>query len=198
MQEKYEIFNVMKSGVQVIDRDFRYQFLNIELLRHIQKSPEEVIGIPMSKVFPGIEQTEIYQAIAETFETGRSRRILNEFVLVDGTIRHYDLRLSSVPDGVLIISDEIREEEDIEFYIESAWRHWKEQAESYQQTLRKVLDSSFAGVQYFKSIRCESGDIVDFEYIFSNEAACEIIGHTEEFLVGRRLLEVLPGHSANR
>lgn len=70
----------------------------------------------------------------------------------------------------------------------------KEESERFKVMLRKVLDSSLDGVQYFQALRDSSGTITDFEYIFSNKVACEIIQKNENEIIGKKLLETIPGH----
>ena len=60
--------------------------------------------------------------------------------------------------------------------------------------LSSVLNSSLDGIMAFASIRDAKGEIVDFEYLIANPASCEMTGKTVEELVGKRLLEVMPGH----
>ena len=47
------------------------------------------------------------------------------------------------------------------------------------------------------AVRDETGRIVDFEYQFANEAACAYDRLPADQLVGKRLLEILPGHKAS-
>ena len=84
---------------------------------------------------------------------------------------------------------------DIESKNEKINNLLKKQKNSLEMQLEKVLDSSLNGVQYFKSIRNEQNEIVDFEYVFSNKVACEIIQKDEDEIIGQRLLEVLPKHT---
>ncbi len=57
-----------------------------------------------------------------------------------------------------------------------------------------ILDSSLNGIMAFKAIRGEDHTITDFEYLLANRAVKDILGHSPEYLQGRRLLEVYPGH----
>lgn len=70
----------------------------------------------------------------------------------------------------------------------------QQKSEYLKTMLRKVLDSSLDGVQYFKALRDKTGKIFDFEFVFSNKIACKIIGKNEKQIVGKRLLETMPGH----
>ncbi len=60
--------------------------------------------------------------------------------------------------------------------------------------LKSILDSSLNGIMTFKSVRDTGNQIVDFEWIFSNDVAGDIVGKKTEQLIGSRLLELLPGN----
>ena len=65
-----------------------------------------------------------------------------------------------------------------------------------QERFRVFQELSLDGFNVFRSIRDES-KIVDFEWEYVNPAAAKILHSTPEALVGKRLLEVLPGHKDN-
>ncbi|MBD2232968.1 PAS domain S-box protein [Phormidium tenue] len=66
-----------------------------------------------------------------------------------------------------------------------------------EMQLASVLNSSLDGIMAFKAVRDELGTIVDFEWLLSNPAACEMAGRSAEYLLGKRLLEELPGNKTD-
>lgn len=66
--------------------------------------------------------------------------------------------------------------------------------EGTEGLLKSVLDTTFNGIMTFQSIRNESGAIVDFEWIFVNDVAEEIVSMKAEELLGQHLLAVMPGN----
>ncbi|WP_413160159.1 PAS domain S-box protein [Capilliphycus salinus ALCB114379] len=70
----------------------------------------------------------------------------------------------------------------------------REELKTSQMLLSGVLNSSLDGIMAFKSVRDERGKIIDFEWLLCNPSACEIVGRTESELLGKRMLEELPGH----
>jgi PAS domain-containing protein len=61
------------------------------------------------------------------------------------------------------------------------------------ELLGGVLDSSFDGVIAFRSMRDGNGRIVDFTFLVVNKSAERIVGRGADELVGKRLLEEMPG-----
>ena len=45
------------EGVQIIDRGWRYTYVNPAAARHGQRAAEELVGRTMMECYPGIERT---------------------------------------------------------------------------------------------------------------------------------------------
>lgn len=113
-------FNNLNFGVQVIDPEMRYVFLNNALLKTLDKSIDEHIGKKMEEVYQGIEDTDIYKKIQQTLEDGKSRSYINEFVFEDGRHTIWELTLDRISEGVIIFSKDITDsEEGVRLIIES-------------------------------------------------------------------------------
>ncbi len=194
MATNREILEQLTSGIQIIDPEMRYAYLNPALLQEIDKTLEEMESRRMEEVFPGIESTEIYDVIRDVIHSQKNRTVVNEFTFPDGVIRHYRLDVQAISEGAIVFSWDVTDEKETEILWREASQRWKEEAFQHQETLRKVLDASVDGVQYFRARRDNSGTILDFEYVFQNRVASDIIGLSESEVLGRGLLEVLPGH----
>ena len=68
---------------------------------------------------------------------------------------------------------------------------------SHEERLRAALDSMLDPHVLLTAVRDEHGRIVDFEYADANRAACAYNGLAYGELVGKRLLELLPGHDTS-
>jgi PAS domain S-box-containing protein len=60
--------------------------------------------------------------------------------------------------------------------------------------LSSVLVSSLDGIMVFSAVRGEDDAVVDFEWLLANPKASELVGHPADELMGKRLLDVFPGH----
>src|SRR5690606_12846074 len=99
-----DIFNQLSIGIQVIDSDMRYVFLNHTLLNQVQKTLDEHLGKKMEEVYPGIKQSKIYEGIRECFKTGQALSVNNEFLFEDGRRTFWELDLERIDMGVIIFS----------------------------------------------------------------------------------------------
>ncbi len=105
----------MFEGIQVIDRNFRYLYVNKAVTEHGKKSPEELLGKTMMECYPGIENTEVFNRIKSCLRTGEISRMENKFDFDDGSHEWFELLFQPHPDGVLIRSLDITERKKLEF-----------------------------------------------------------------------------------
>jgi signal transduction histidine kinase/integral membrane sensor domain MASE1/ActR/RegA family two-component response regulator len=63
-----------------------------------------------------------------------------------------------------------------------------------EERFRVAQELSLFGFTIMRSVRSDSGDIVDFQWQYVNPAAVRILQRPAAELVGRRLLDVLPGN----
>ncbi|PPT09453.1 Circadian input kinase A [Geitlerinema sp. FC II] len=63
-----------------------------------------------------------------------------------------------------------------------------------EMQLSGILNSSLNGIMAFRSVRDKNGAIVDFEWLLSNPTACATVGRKADDLIGKRMLEELPGN----
>jgi len=110
----YKTLENMIEGCQIIDRDFRYVYVNKVAAAHGRKLPSELIGRTMMEMYPGIENTRMFSELRCCMDTGRSRRIENEFINSDGSKSWFDLFIQSVPEGIFILSLDITERKNME------------------------------------------------------------------------------------
>jgi len=59
------LFDHMFEGIQIIGHQFQYHYLNKAAAEHGRMSREELIGKRMVDVYPGIEQTGMFQKLRD-------------------------------------------------------------------------------------------------------------------------------------
>ncbi len=72
-------------------------------------------------------------------------------------------------------------------------KHAEEILYQSRALLASVLNSSLDAIMAFQSVRNGQGTIVDFEWLVANPVAAKTIEHTTDDLIGKQLLEHLPG-----
>ena len=132
---QYSVFDNMLEGVQVLDFNFTYVYLNKVVVEQARSSLDELLHQKMMDKFPGIDQSPMFQLIKTCMEERTPQTLLNEFDHLDGTKGYFELRMQPVPEGVLILSiDETERMRALHLLEESNMRY------------RCVADASFDAI----------------------------------------------------
>lgn len=65
---------------------------------------------------------------------------------------------------------------------------------STEDLLKSILKSAPYGIMTFQSVRDKNDDIIDFEWLLVNDVAEQIVGKSGDELIGKRLLNIMPGN----
>lgn len=113
MGQLHSLDNLME-GIQIIDRDFRYVFLNQAALDHAGLEKEELIGNSMVDLYPGIDQTPMFQTLKDVMQNRQSKTIENCFEYPDGRKEWFALHVCPHQDGITVHSFNITEKKNYE------------------------------------------------------------------------------------
>ncbi|MGZ3920083.1 MAG: ATP-binding protein [Bacteroidia bacterium] len=97
----------MLEGVQIIDRNWKYVYVNNSLARQGKYPAKELIGYTMMEKYPGIENTELFKCLRKCMEGRKSFIFENEFAFPDGSMGYFELSMQPVPEGIFILSIDI-------------------------------------------------------------------------------------------
>ncbi len=104
----------LSEGCQIIDRDFRYLYVNQAAARHGRSTPQDLVGRTMMEAYPGIDHSPMFPSIRRGLQGGAPERLENEFVYADGSAASFDLRILPVAEGVAILSLDITKRKQAE------------------------------------------------------------------------------------
>jgi PAS domain S-box-containing protein len=164
------IFDDLVEGVQVIDFDFRYVYLNRVAAHHGRRTREELIGRRMGEMYPGIEDSDVYRLLRTCMNRRTPQQMVNRFVYPDGRSAWFDLRVSPVPIGIMVMSVDISEQKAME-----------EQLRQSRDELAAALDAVPAAVVF--------ADMVGLVTRMNPDAE-SLTGWPEEEARGRPISEV--------
>lgn len=116
------LLDQLTAGVQFVDDEMRYQYLNPAAAKHGRTTPEALIGRTMSECYPGIETTEVYDLIRRVGASTQSEALENVFTFPDGSQGWFELRLYKVPGGVIVMSIDITDRKNLELHVRHADR----------------------------------------------------------------------------
>lgn len=122
----YQLFDNLIEGVQIIDKNWRYLYVNQALLRQIKADSDALTGFSMMEKYPGIEETDMFKALETCMEEKIACSMENEFVFPDQTRMWFKLNIQPVPEGVLISSHDITRLKQVEAELKSRLKEHQE------------------------------------------------------------------------
>jgi len=102
------------EGCQILDRDWRYLFLNEAAARHNRRANDELLGRTMHEAWPGIEASHVYGILARTMRERVEIHEETEFHFADGTSGWFDIRSLPSDEGLMVFSIDITERREAE------------------------------------------------------------------------------------
>ena len=97
------------EACQIIGFDWTYRYLNPAAAIQNQRPNDELLGRPMRDVWPGIEQTAVFELISETMEHRVAVHREVDFEFPDATVGWFDVRAQPVPEGTFVLSVDVTE-----------------------------------------------------------------------------------------
>lgn len=162
--------NVLE-GVQVVDFEHRYLFVNDAAVKQNRIPREELIGYTQMEKYPGFEKTEIFAKISTCLKERVSQYMVNEFTFQDKSSGWYEVRVEPVLEGALILSLDITEQKRAET------EHKKGQL-----ILKAILEATPNPI-YLKD--------KDSRIILANPATLEALGKSPDEVIGKSDIEFI-------
>lgn len=177
-----DLLDSMLEGCQIIDRDWRYVYVNETAAHQVRKLREELIGQTMPEVYPGIEQSVLFDKLRQCMEQRTPKRFKNEISFADGSSEWFELRVEPIPTGVFILSLDISESKRSEQEQRILYELLEliNSSDEWQPLLKSLLGhlQKWSGCEAV-GIRLKQG--ADFPYF-------ETIGFSDEFVRQENLL----------
>ncbi|MBN2400790.1 MAG: PAS domain S-box protein [Spirochaetes bacterium] len=138
-EERYHnLLDNMREGYHVIDRNWRYIYMNNATAIFDKRNKQEMLGHTIMEVLPGIQDTELYTALKLCMENRIPRYMENEFKIPDGDRRYFDLSIQPVPDGISVLFFDITERKKAENELEKYRKHLEELVKERTAELEKI------------------------------------------------------------
>lgn len=107
-----DVLACMMEGCQVIGFDWRYLYVNDELLRQSRRQRDDLVGRTMMECYPGLEDTPMFAQLRRCMLDRVSCTTESELRFPDGTQASFELRMIPTPQGVCILSSDVTERRD--------------------------------------------------------------------------------------
>lgn len=97
----------IKEGCQIIDFNWRYLYLNATSLKNSGHTKKELLDRPLTEIYPGIENSEVFAAFQRCMNERTSQRLINSFEYPDGTKKWFETSVQPVPEGIFVLNNDI-------------------------------------------------------------------------------------------
>jgi len=163
----------MLESVQIIGFDWKYVYVNDALTRQARHSKEEMIGHTVMELYPGIENTPIFQQCMKCMKERIVIHSENQMTFADGAVEWFEQSFQPVPEGIFILSVNITERKKTEEKL-------KEQKAQLQ-----TLSNNLPGVMIFQII----GTPETRRFTYISKGITPLTGNTpEEVMANPQLL----------
>lgn len=108
------VIDEMFEGFQVIDRDWKYVYVNETVAKQGRTTRESLVGKTMMEKYPGIEKTFLFEQLKKCMTERISIKMENEFVYPDQSVGWFQLFIHPCEEGILILSIDITEQKSAE------------------------------------------------------------------------------------
>lgn len=98
------ILDNLVEGVQILDFDWKYIYVNDALVGYSSYSREELLGHTIMDKYPGIEQTTVFKSLEKCMNERTFEKVESEFTFPDGSVSYFDLSIQPVKEGIFIHS----------------------------------------------------------------------------------------------
>lgn len=99
--------DLLLEGIQIIDFNWRYVYLNNVMSKQIKTEKENLLGFTVMEIYPGIEKTELFEHLQKCMEDRTPIRFENKFTFPDDSVKWFDLSIGPDDEGICIFSLDI-------------------------------------------------------------------------------------------
>lgn len=191
---KYAVFDNMIEGVQVIDFDWKYFYVNKAITVQGLSTREELLGNTMMHRYPGIEMTEMFKSLEKCMFERVPSEIFSEFDFPNGSKGWFELSIQPVPEGILILSSDITKLKKTEHELHKKLDErnemltqilsQKKQLEEFCQIISHNLRAPLSNLLLIGEMLAEENSLEDkFNYFEMQKPIIKVLQNTFEELV---------------
>jgi PAS domain S-box-containing protein len=173
-RDAIEILDSITEGFFTLDRQWRFDYVNREAHRILEREPGTLTGQVLWEVYPGLEGTEFETCYRRTM-TERRKSSFTAFY--PGHQRWYEVTCFPAIEGVSVYFRNVTEERQVQAERERLALDSARQRRMYETALNSTPDLIY---------------VFDLEHriIYANEALLRMWGVTEAYAYGRKLPEL--------
>ena len=149
----------LREGVQLIDANWQYLYVNAAAAAHGQRPVAELVGHTMMACYPGIEHTDVFHTLKRVMDTHHAEILTTEFTFPTGEQRWFDLVVNAVPEGICVLSLDVTDRETKRAEVERLQADVQRQRmRVFRATMTSVHDIVNNFLNSLQLVRLEAAD----------------------------------------
>ena len=105
----YTVHEQLMEGYQILDRDWRYVYVNEAVARQGKRRRDELLNHTIMEIYPGIENSTMFASLRRCMQERTPERIENLFKYPDGSSGWFELSIQPVLEGISVLSLDVTE-----------------------------------------------------------------------------------------
>ncbi len=130
------ILENLQEGVQIIDFDWKYVFLNKNFEKHSMRPNSDLLGKNSLEVWPALKNTNLYHMAQKCMDEHVPFELEYEFIYPDHPSKWFELSIQPVTEGVLILSNDISNRKNTENSLKMSNRLYSTLSQINQTIIR--------------------------------------------------------------
>lgn len=118
MRERFSTFNNLLEGVQLLNAQMVYEYVNTSAGLQMKKNTSFLLGKSFSDAHPGIEKSDFYKDLLVCLEQKTEKISVVEFQHLDGSVSYYEMCIKPYSKGLLILSVDVSAQKRLEKELE--------------------------------------------------------------------------------
>jgi PAS domain S-box-containing protein len=114
-EENYRmLLGAICDGIAVLDRQWKYVRVNEAFTAIVGKEMDELLGIRIMDVFPGVEDSIFFKTFRKVMRSGKPEVVNDSYTFEDGREGFFEAHVYPVPEGIFIIVSDITDRKKME------------------------------------------------------------------------------------
>ena len=183
-----EMADAMPQIVYVARPGGDVEYINQRWFQFTGLTTEQSLGNGWLRALHPQDRERVYRRLSHSWETGEVYEDEVRYRRADGAYRWFLSRSVPLRNDAGAVSLWVGASTDIDDF-----KRLSHALQASEERFRVAQELSLFGFAILRSVRGAHGAVVDFEWEYVNPAACRMLQRSAAELVGKRLLEVLPG-----
>ncbi|MCD6066684.1 MAG: domain S-box protein [Bacteroidetes bacterium] len=96
-------FDLLQEGIQIIDFNWRYLYVNNVIVSLEKTSREKLLGCSLLERHPGFKKTQAFSVFADCMYTRQNRQFETEFEYAGGSKQWVKISVEPIEEGILVV-----------------------------------------------------------------------------------------------